>query len=64
MNIKNYRTKKKLTQVEFAEKLGIAQGTVSKAESGNTDACFRILVQMRLVFGFNVNKYLDENFKE
>ena len=62
MNIKEFRQKKKLTQVDFAEVLNIAQGTVSKAELGNSIACFKILVKMRLVFGFNVNKYIDKNY--
>lgn len=63
MKIKDFRNKQNLTQSEFASKLDIAQGTVSKAELGNSIACFKILVKMRLVFGFNVNKYIDKNYK-
>lgn len=34
MNIKTFRTEQKLTQAEFAEKLGLTQGAISHYENG------------------------------
>lgn len=60
--IKKLRKKKKLNQVDFAKSLGISQGEVSKIESDLKAASVYVLKKLRAVYGFNVNKYLDETW--
>jgi transcriptional regulator with XRE-family HTH domain len=45
-NLRYIREKLNLTQVQFARKLGIQQGTLSRLESGNQNISLHVLEQI------------------
>lgn len=48
-----------LTQSNFADRLGVKQGTISKIEAGHVIPGARLLIDMRRVFGIDVNAIFD-----
>ncbi|WP_332021920.1 helix-turn-helix domain-containing protein [Kaistella sp.] len=53
--IKKIRSEKNLTQVEFAEKLGISRSALTQLEAGNTKPSFDVLKILSEEFGVDVS---------
>ena len=64
-NIKAERTRKALTQEEFAEKIGMSLSHVSKIEQGLTSPTAFALYQMSLVLGVPMDEFFKgiDNFE-
>lgn len=58
-----FRAKKNMVQVQLAREIGVAQGTISKAEKGCSDSCYAVLRGLRHRYKINANKYIDQDFK-
>ena len=58
--IRDLRYKLNITQVEFATRLGVKQGTISKIEAGHILPGARLLMDMRRAFRLNINELFDE----
>lgn len=61
--IKNIRTKNKLTQKEFAEKLGVTYQAVSKWETGKNLPDIETLKLICDTYNCDINKFLEGNKK-
>lgn len=53
--IKSLRRQLKMTQIEFAKRVGISQGTLSEIESGNAKPSFDVLVVLGKNFTVDLN---------
>lgn len=56
--IGEFRVSKNMGQAEFATKLQVSQGTVSKIEKGILQPNYNFLQNMMIVFNFDVNLLL------
>lgn len=58
MNIKDIRTRKKLTQAEVASALGVSSVVYSRYETGSRQPSIETLVQLADIFGVTVDYLL------
>lgn len=59
--VKQYRTNNKLTQKEFANKLGISRGYLGDIESGKVKGNIKILKALSNATGTDINYWVNEN---
>ncbi|MBE5782116.1 MAG: helix-turn-helix transcriptional regulator [Clostridiales bacterium] len=59
LNIRNLRQKLQMSQTQFAQKLGVTQGTVSQWENGRVQPEIDMLVFMACEFGISLDALLD-----
>ncbi|MBS6503776.1 MAG: helix-turn-helix transcriptional regulator [Clostridium sp.] len=59
--IKELRKSKKMTQVQLAEKIGIAQSTLGMIEKNRTPAGRKTLIKLADFFGVTVDYLLSDN---
>jgi transcriptional regulator with XRE-family HTH domain len=58
--LKAFRLKHKTTQQELSAFTGIAQGTLSKIESGIQQGGLEIFIALRRELGYDVNDHIDK----
>ena len=63
--IRDLRYQAGLTQSEFADKLGVKQGSISKIEAGHNLPASSLLIEIRRIFKLDINKVFDliNNYK-
>ena len=59
--IRSYRKKNKLSQKEFADKIGLSVSTLSNYENGNTLPDMKTLVHLSVLFNCTTDDLLDLN---
>lgn len=64
MNLKTLRTREKLTQEEFADKLGIKRATYANYENGVTEPPIKILVSIADFFDVSIDYLLNRDFNK
>ena len=62
--LKRYRTSSKMTQQEFAKRLGVTGAAVSTYENGTRYPSLDILVKISKIFGITVDELLDGQKRE
>lgn len=58
LQLKTFRTQKRLTQAEIADRLGIARTTYAMYEQGKREPDFATLVNMADFFGVSIDELL------
>jgi transcriptional regulator with XRE-family HTH domain len=58
--VKAFRKKQELSQIDFAETIGISQGRLSEIEQGKTKPSAETLNQLRKKFNVDLNWLFDE----
>lgn len=61
--IKQLRQEQKMTQVEFAERLGVTKSTVSAYESGTRQPSYEVLLKMARIFKVSTDLLLGHGEK-
>lgn len=61
-NIKNLRKKEKLTQKEFAEKVGVHFTTISKIEKGIREPSLTLIDKIRCTFNVSFEELMINNY--
>lgn len=64
INIRMLRKKQEMSQVQFAEKLGVTQGTVSQWETGVSQPETDLLIRMAVEFDVSLDMLLGISPKE
>lgn len=59
LEIKLRRTKRRISQTEFAEFLGVSQTHLSNAENGRTIFSLKILIKIKNCFGCTLDEIVD-----
>ncbi|WP_165359606.1 helix-turn-helix domain-containing protein [Lichenibacterium minor] len=59
--LKRFRTERKLTITQLADRSGVSSGMISQIERGTTNPSIKILQRLRSALGVNLWDVLDEN---
>lgn len=61
--IKQLRQQQRMTQVEFADRLGVTKSTVSAYEGGNRQPSYEVLLKMARIFKVSTDYLLGQSEK-